>query len=54
MIGAAVGNSNQSRNTVAPDITAFKKGDVFSMDVKQIATGAVGLRVELIVQYTGT
>jgi hypothetical protein len=54
MIGSAVTQGNRARNAVAPDITAFKKGDVFSVDVPQIATAAIGLRVELIVQYTGT
>jgi hypothetical protein len=53
MIGAAVGNTNQARNTLTPDITDFKKGDVFSVDVPQIATGALGLRIELLVRYTG-
>jgi hypothetical protein len=53
-IGATTASTNRTRNTAAPDITAFKKGDVFACDVVQAPFNATGLRVELIVQYTGT
>jgi hypothetical protein len=53
-IGAAAATTNRTRNTAAPDITAFKKGDVFSCDVVGIPTSGTGLRVQLIVQYTGS
>ena len=53
IIGAALSPTNQARNTATPDITAFKKGDVLSMDVPQAAAGALGLRIEVIVQFTG-
>lgn len=54
MIGAAASPNNRSRDAAAPNITAFKKGDVFGIQVTSAATAASGLRVELIVQYTGT
>lgn len=54
MIGATAASTNRNRDTALPDITAFKKGDVFSVQVPQVATGASNLRVQLIVEYTGT
>ena len=38
MIGAAASPNNKTRDTAAPNITAFKKGDVFGPSIAAVAT----------------
>lgn len=50
---AAAANANATILAQQPNTTAFNAGDVFTMDIDQIATGAQDLTVRMLVAYTG-